>query len=624
MGVFLASRCGSLLRRVALILVSLCVLAAVAAAQEPDRYIVLNRLVGVDERGDPVGGTADVLGNSITETLELSLRLALDARIDRADFIYPREAPGRARDYYRQVAAGQAIYGTVARDPEGGYLITAYRWRRDEPDVPEATSYRLENVLAAFDVADSIALEIASDVAGRELAFGSVRLENVEWLDDFAVYADGNLLGRNRSRVRVVAGAREIVVARPGALGDEPVQVFSLEVPPDGEVRASLDTPDQSDAPEAAPEGPPAAVTQRDQEGAEPERTGRLRVETTPPGAEVLLDERVIGTTPLDRLGVVEGRYELLLRRPLFRPVVRVVDVPADETYELSVDLEVHETAPEIAELLVDPGAASIWSLGMTAVQVGAGLVNPSFFGGRGLRGAAGADFVLKTAVLRPGHWYGGRTREAAILSGVTTLSAGLLGWGGQRVEHIAEPGSALQRAAGSGQYVGVSLTTIGALYDLAVAPGAARRRNAALIAEIDRSGALPSRELREPGGFSLEAGGASIFRGGYTFRLLRHYLYGHASVGAVLRGVSPYLVAPGLLVRLDVFPMGPRTGHVRPYVGPALALDWDFSTIGLAAGYDYGFALLLRRLSVTIGSRGLWGLRSGLPGTYFFLGVQI
>ncbi|MFP4485250.1 MAG: hypothetical protein ACLFO1_10395, partial [Spirochaetaceae bacterium] len=107
-------------------------------------------------------------------------------------------------------------------------------------------------------------------------------------------------------------------------------------------------------------------------------------------------------------------------------------------------------------------------------------------------------------------------------------------------------------------------------------------------------------------------------------FGIIRHYLYGHASAGVALTGVEPLTVGPSLLLRLDVYPMGARSGAFRSYVGPVALGETDFQTLGLTVGYDSGVTWLTEAANVLIGTRTLYGTQSGATSVSFYLGTEL
>ncbi len=583
------------------------------------------------EEGAAAGtdGTAEALARNITNTLELSLRLAAASRIELADFIFPHVSLERARYYYEEVGAAKAVYGSVARAPEGGYRVTTALWTSDRPDAPSTREYRVERVLDVFDVANEIAIQIASEVVGRDLSFGTVRIENANWLPGYGVYVDGNLVARNQREVRVLAGTRQVIIARPGELGDEPLQTFSVAVPADQTVPVTLESPAEESVDDA--DGPPSPATADTTEAtaATLQRTGRLVVETAPDGAEVLLDDRVIGTTPLNRFGVPEGRYELVVRRSWFRPVTRVVDVTADQESAVTIDMEVDPDHPEVAEHLVNPGMAGIAGLGMTALQAAVIGLNPFMTAGGFPGSVAPVDAFVKIGIVRPSHLIAAPERESAIVSGLSfglsAVTASTMLYQDYLRNNVEEYHTTIEYRIADITWIVGALGVVGLeLYDLAFAPSAARRRNADTIEQIRQSGSLPRSEQREPSGLTMELGGSALTRIGYTFPLVRHFLYGHASLGAAATGIGPVKIGPTLMIRTEWYPLGHLAGVTRPYLAPSLVVESDLETFGMSVGYDFGVKWLTSLGNFSLGSRALWGLRRRIAGVSFYAGVQL
>lgn len=617
-----------------------------AAGAETDRGLLVVTPFVAEEAAasaSPADRRAAELAGTVTEVLELNLRLAAAQRVERADFIFPHRFPDRATGYYREVGADGAVYGVVEAAPAGDLLVRRYLWRpagkaavgREDADAgrgetgdragTESREYRIPTEAVAdesslMEAAEEIALEAISRLLNTPVQLASLEIANAETLGDFGVYLDGTLLGRNRSRFQVAAGRRELILTRPGTLGETPIERREILLEADGATRISLAT---------EPEAPEARGSDGDTHGAEPDsagpdaravaRTGRLRVTTSPPGAEIFLNDRPVGTTPLERVGVPAGRYEIEVRRPWFRTVSRVLDVEEDAEAILDIDLEVDQAHPEVAELLVDPVAASLWGSGLTALQLGAVLGSPDLRN-FSLSGYRGLDWLLKAALIRPAHWIAATPQEKLIVSGAS-LGLALLGAAG---EAIIRNRSDNPFAGSEFQVAAILTMPAAAIYDLGFAPSAGRRRNARTLQTIEETGTLPSRDYRSPEGWSVELGGAGIARGGYTLGLIEPYLFAGGLLGISLSDLDPAGLALSGLLRLDAYPLGSLTGAVRPVVGPVFTLESDFRGWGMSAGYDFGVTWLLDRVDLSVGSRALWGIRSGNRGISYYLGLRI
>lgn len=201
--------------------------AAQPAAVSPNHpVVVVTRLFAPAD--NPV---AVKLASTITDSLELVLRLTGKLTIKRADYLDPTKSFDRALEYYRQVHAGGAVYGTVAPTASGGYTIAIELWNSRTSKAPRTEVRRnINNLLDSFNLTDELSLDAASQVVGVTLVEGTLDIHNTATLKAYAVYADGQLLGRNRDSFRVLTGERTIIVARPGALGDVPVQTFHVRI----------------------------------------------------------------------------------------------------------------------------------------------------------------------------------------------------------------------------------------------------------------------------------------------------------------------------------------------------------------------------------------------------------
>ena len=69
-------------------------------------------------------------------------------------------------------------------------------------------------------------------------------------------------------------------------------------------------------------------------------RVGRLRIVTVPPGAEVSIDDKVVGQTPFEKAIVVGvGQVSVKVTMAGRAPVVRTVDVAAEDDVPLTIEL---------------------------------------------------------------------------------------------------------------------------------------------------------------------------------------------------------------------------------------------------------------------------------------------
>jgi hypothetical protein len=113
---------------------------------------------------------------------------------------------------------------------------------------------------------------------------------------------------------------------------------------------------------------------------------GTLKVLTEPPGAEVYVDERLIGRAPLERV-VWAGRHELSLRKKGHDDVRRPVELSDGQIVNVKETLPEREVEPNpvLVTQIVERPPRPIWRLVLGGVGIGAGLV----LGGVGLSGLA-------------------------------------------------------------------------------------------------------------------------------------------------------------------------------------------------------------------------------------------
>ena len=179
-------------------------------------------------KGDNV---AQSLASTISSSLDLLLKLSGQVAVSRADFLSPEYSFTKALLYYHLQKAKAGIFGQVKPDSSGGYKIGVDIWTTDSKDSkPTVYSRSISNILGVFDVADQLSVQVASKAVGQTLALGDLRVEITGKLPHYSVYADGHLLGRDKSSFRILTGKREIVVAKPGLVGDETVKVFKVDI----------------------------------------------------------------------------------------------------------------------------------------------------------------------------------------------------------------------------------------------------------------------------------------------------------------------------------------------------------------------------------------------------------
>jgi tetratricopeptide (TPR) repeat protein len=79
-------------------------------------------------------------------------------------------------------------------------------------------------------------------------------------------------------------------------------------------------------------------------------RVGHMTITTTPPGADVTIDDQAIGKTPLDKAVLVSVGHRRIIASMAGRlPVTRYVDVATDDNLSVSLQLPAQESAAQTA-----------------------------------------------------------------------------------------------------------------------------------------------------------------------------------------------------------------------------------------------------------------------------------
>lgn len=142
---------------------------------------------------------AEKLASTITSNIELVMKLTGGLRVQRVDYLLPSVNLARTRQYYDQVNADGAVYGSVTAAKSGEYSIELDVWDAAKPDGPTKLEKIIPDLLSAFSVSDNLSLEVASTVIGHQLSEGTLLVEGMGSLPEYSVYADGHLLGRNET-----------------------------------------------------------------------------------------------------------------------------------------------------------------------------------------------------------------------------------------------------------------------------------------------------------------------------------------------------------------------------------------------------------------------------------------
>lgn len=184
-----------------------------------------------------------------------------------------------------------------------------------------------------------------------------------------------------------------------------------------------------------------------------------LTITGSPRGAEVFLDDKMVGTLPLSSaLRVAAGTHQITVRAPLYNTVERATQVVAGSQVVESFDLVAESSAPVAAPVSAPPSPVSVamppvvreavppWRRTVGVVAVGAGA-SVATLGG-----------VLMWLDGKPAAFASNKAYDMHVQGPVTLAAGGLvlaggivaLAWPGPAATHVAVTPSGLQL---SGQF---------------------------------------------------------------------------------------------------------------------------------------------------------------------------
>lgn len=612
--------------------VLLCLVIHVEANAAPAHRNHKPRVVLTEFSAPPKDVVAARLASSITNSVELVLRLTGTVSIRRADFLAPNRTYRRAVDFYESDHADVAVFGKVETAAAGGYVVNVRIWSANRTGSnPIVLKRKISNVLSVFSFADRLALDVGSKVVGKKLQFGTLLVRGVSGLKNFGVYADGQLLGRRARRYRVLSGKRTVIVATPGPLGDQPLETFHVDVPPRGSVTVTVKRPAKKAVAASSGAGGPAARPPTLAKKAAALQAGSLSVSSRPAGATVYLNAKVLGTTPLHLVGVPAGKYDLTLKRAYFLPARQAVQVKGGGTVEKTVRMRVDATDPAVKKHLISPAGATLTASVWTLLQASWLIAPPLLFASTGfsssleesllgvsIPGAVG--LATDAAYLRVGHRYARDPLGTHILDiGGAVAGSLFVGWGLASDLGLVSSSSAISTTVVPFTLIGTTVASI--VYDLAFAATAAQGANRRTLALIQRTGKLPATVRYPPHPWILETGGGSVLRFGYRFRLIPRYLSLAATAGVAVSSLSPLQAYGSGVVRLVATPFGDSTGRLRPVVYAVGEGASDIAQNGFSVGGGIGADLHFRSFVLFTRSGYRYGLVTGNAEQTFTLG---
>lgn len=188
--------------------------------------------------------------------------------------------------------------------------------------VPSDTEVAVNDTPAASRVDESLA-KAAPDSSKAIALAGRILVRSTP--AGASVSIDGKPTGRTPLTARDLAlTGHTIVVSRPGFLSETRRVTLSARAP-SSNVTVALE----------------AERAARSGSATKPAATGSLTVDSRPKGAQVTIDGRAIGATPLTAPGLAPGVHSVRVELAGHKPVTTTVSVKAGETAKLAVTLEV-------------------------------------------------------------------------------------------------------------------------------------------------------------------------------------------------------------------------------------------------------------------------------------------
>ena len=556
-----------------------------------ERLIIITRL-----RSPDLSTTAISVADTVTGNIELMLRLTGGFAVRRADFLVPTLALEPSVLYYTEVDAWRAVYGEIRPGDDGALQFSISVWNPNSEDI--LIERTIDSVFESFDLADDVALEVASAITGETIVTGGISISGAASLGDFGVYVDGNLIKRKTSEFEVPVGRHEVIVAIPGALGDQPVEVFEVEVKA-GEISNLV----LSASGESLTEESETSRGENDESDARRDhvRVGRLEASSVPPGAQVFLDDRLLGSTPLSLVGVPVGRYELSLSSEFFHEAIQVVDISESATTSVSVDLDVNLEDPIVESALIPVWRPSVVALSWFAAQGLIGAAQLNLNAEMAGRFVSFESFYLDITMIeafflfsRLGHFSAGandRARTISYLSASVYTLGRVINWVGA---------SLANGPTTIGIVLMASSAAISILYDIGFSPLAASRTNDRIIDRIEHG---EPAETRDPPTFRrwiINAGPSALITAGYALPLFDARGAIEFLAGAALTGVSPATVGPSATLRGVFYPFRGSIDGLVPNLFTAASVTSDLEDIGISTSFGFGYEIPTRWFDIT------------------------
>lgn len=510
----------------------------------------------------------DSLCETVTDTIELTLRMVGKYDIERLDFLLPGADLERAKLYFRSMGFDNAVFGQIKRTEADEYIFIIDGWERNSDEILVHIEETATSVFDLFDIADNLTVELFEKLTGEHLGFGRVVYQREGVEADYDIEIDGNYIGRNIGESVVVEGERKFTIRAPGRYGDVVVKTAIIDIEENGEYHIGFSMDD------VVP-------------------SGNLFIDADPEGSEVFIDDQSIGFTPLSLYDLEARLYNLRVGKEYFISVNQVLDLEPNIDNKLSFDLGIDAEHPDIKRRLKDPVRTELITAGITAGQV-AWLIGRSVIMSNDGFNMNYLDALILTP--RYGHLLMGDTKTGTILSLVSLL--GLTGMTGMYDPLLGNSSEKVKDL--SSVLLGVALGS-SVLYDLIGAPFAGAKWNENFLGSLKEEGiSFDKKEEKDPFRYTIQTGGGGIIHAGVSWSPLWDGLYLEQLAGVSLTQYYDIL-EPALTTTTKIlfYPMPGIMSFFSPYLGGLFILGSDFSSTNFAYGLASGFEISLPWLDI-------------------------
>lgn len=172
-----------------------------------------------------------VICGTVTDTVELTLKLIGEYNVTRVDGVKPYEDPGSVKRYAERNKIDSIIFGKAYLDRNGNMIFQMSVYDRNWDVITITEERKAESIFEIFDAAEELVVSVVENFSGIHVGFGTIRLFNLSEKGDFEVFIDGEFVGKNLPEVkRVLNGVRRVEVKQKRLLEEHVVLDTEIEV----------------------------------------------------------------------------------------------------------------------------------------------------------------------------------------------------------------------------------------------------------------------------------------------------------------------------------------------------------------------------------------------------------